>query len=114
MSVYEAVFLLSFVAVGGITIAKLYNLLSGAKIYSFVTGLLLFAGYLLLWFLNLIVLLANPTEILYILSFRLLSLILVLNLVFTIAEMFYAINERAQEMIKPHNAREQLAFKSKV
>lgn len=112
-TVYELLFLFVLAGAISVTTLKLYNVIHKGEKYTFVTAILLFAGYLLIWLFMLTILLGNPEEILYITTHRLISLGLVLNFVFLIVEMFYAITERTSEMIHPHNSKDQLKYRSR-
>lgn len=112
-TVYELLFLFVLAGAIGITTLKLYNVINRAEKYTFVTAMLLFAGYLLIWLFMLNILLGNPEVILYITTYRLISFGIGLNFVFLVAEMFYAITERTKEAVQPYNSQDQLRYRSR-
>ena len=103
MNVYEVVFILALLASIGIFIAKFYNVVRQGKLYTFSTALLLFGGNLITWLFILIVFLNNATTNLYNISFKLISLVLVMQVLFLIIELFYNISSKVTT-IEAHHA----------
>ena len=105
-SFYNVLFMLQFFAFLAILGAKVYNLMQAGAWYDIKAGFLLFAGSILAWGLGMIVLLVDSgDEILFSVLLRIESAALTLMVLFMVAELFFFMGNKAQEIIKPHNAR---------
>ena len=113
VSVYGILF---FIVLGGtsiITLSKLYNIynyFTTDEIYSLFTNILSFVGCAVLWLFGLMVLLDNPLILLYNITFRFISFLLLINLVLFIIELFCCMGWAAQKVqIKAYSARDERA-----
>lgn len=114
MELYNAVFVLQFLAVIGIFLVKLYNILTNGELYDARAVWLLFIGWCLAYCMGLVVFLLNPTEKLFLVFFQLETWLLVFNIVFLLAELFLIMKSKATVIVQPHNSRREALKNGKV
>lgn len=97
-SITNAFFLVQFLAVIGITLAKLYNIMSYGKFYMeepteetkphLRISFLLLICFFISYFIGFIVFMLDPTTLIYSILFRLEILLVILNVLFFLIEIF--------------------------
>lgn len=93
MSFYDTLFILQFLAVITLLGLKLYNLMSVGEFYDFKIAVLTFIGYFLAWGVGLIVIMVNPTEVIYFQLLKIETWFILLIVVSFIAEVFYYLKD---------------------
>jgi len=106
MNIYEIMFLLQFLVIMGLLLAKLYNVMSKGEKFDLKISFIMFIAYFLFYLVGLIVFLANPEEIIYISLFTLESWLIILNVLFFIIELFLNSANIAITPVKSYNAKE--------
>lgn len=89
MNVTEVFFLLSFLAMIGILFAKLYNVFSAGLWYDARAAILSFIGYFIAYGVAFVCLLTSFETAIYGSLFRLVSWLILLNVVLFVAEVFF-------------------------
>lgn len=108
MNVYEVLFLLQFLMVIGVLVLKTVNVCSLGTFLSLKYVFLSFVGYFLGWFIALVVMLANPETIVYIVFFKLESGLILLVVAFFVAELFLSMkNTVLRKPVVAYSARDQ-------
>lgn len=96
-SFYEVIFILQLLAVLVITGFKVVNLTTLGAVYDKRFGFLLFAGFVVAWFLGLVVVLFQPTQLVYSVIFRFENLFMLLQVLFLIGEVLLDVYMRSVE-----------------
>lgn len=91
MNIYETMFLISFLVAIGVLIYQLYNLYQALtlKEYSILGVIASFVLNLIAWFVNMVVFLKYPQEIIYSINMIFISLLLPLNILFALFSGFF-------------------------
>ena len=99
-TLYDMFFLLQFIVIIVIILVKLYNVMSLGETYDIRISILLFIGYFIAYGVAFVVFLLDPEELLYLQLFRLESWLIVLNVVFLMAELFFNFKRQGLTPIK--------------
>lgn len=107
INIYNVFFLLQFVCVLGIFLYKLYNVISFNKgkdglVYDMRISIILFISFWFCWLVGLVVLLLDPSELLYSTLFRLETWLILPNVLFLFIEIFYYLRDESKQPIKPN------------
>jgi len=89
MNVLEFIFIVQFLAAIGITLAKLYNIFSKGEYYGRAMSWVLFIAFGMAWGVGLFIVMLDWSTALYGVLFRLESMLLMLQVVFILFELFY-------------------------
>lgn len=84
----DVVFILQFIAIIGIFLYKLYNILHKAQKYDFRVAILLFVGFAISWSLGLINIMYNISSTIYIQLFKFETWLFAFNIIFLLVELF--------------------------
>ena len=99
-NVVEIFFIMQFLVAAIVTVLKILNLVSLGKMYDKKLGLLMFAAYIVAWFLALIVVLSDPKIIFYSMIFRFESLFVVVHVVFVFGELMLSAMDQATQGVR--------------
>ena len=101
----EMIFLVQFLAVIGIFLLKLYNVMNFGKFYG---GQILFLGligYIMAWGVGLFTMIINYTQSLYRVLFVFESVTMPLVIGLTLAEILFMIKDNAKNAVEAYNSR---------
>lgn len=99
-ALYNTFFLLQFLIAIVITGFKLYNVFSSGEAFSFKASTLMFIGFLVTWFVGMLLVLLDPTQLLFSMLYQLEVWLLSLNVLFYIIEIFFVIRDLASSPVK--------------
>lgn len=98
MDVYEVLFIAQLFLVLGITGAQLVNVLSMGQLFNAKLGTVLFGGFWVFWLLGLMVMLTRTDELIFSVVLRFENLLILMNFILWIAEIFFAWGQPAGSM----------------
>lgn len=98
-ALYNTFFLLQFLVAVGITGFKVYNVFSSGEAYSFKAAVIMFLGYLVTWFVGLLLVLLEPEQLLFSMLYQLEVWLLSLNVLFFIIEIFFIVRDLAKSPV---------------
>lgn len=104
MNTGEVLFFIGFFGVLCLAGYKFYNVISAGKVYDFRIAIMTFLGYFLAWLLCLMPVLGDPTNIMMFQLFKLTNWLMLLNVLFFIAELFFNLEVISKPSIKPFKA----------
>jgi hypothetical protein len=95
------IFLLQFLLVFIIIIAKLLNLMSAGKLYEFKYSILGFAMYFFFWGIGLIITIIEYDSVIYSAIQQLETYFILLNVVFFLGELFFLMSDTDTKQARP-------------
>lgn len=104
MDIFDLLFVISFIALIGISLAKLFNVMLLGKFYDIYKSIIFLIITVVSWFITLVILLINPEEVIFLTLFRFCTPILILNTLFFIIELFIYIGSGMVKAIKPYSS----------
>lgn len=111
MNLSELLFIITILLGLGITLLKLYNLFTACKLYEMKISILLFIGFVMSWFLNFSIFMANP-EVIYSILFKFLNMFFILNVLFLIVEIIINMGFANKKQIESYNPRQGQPFEA--
>lgn len=106
-SLYEVVFLLCFIFMVGITLSKVYNVMNAGEWYSIKISWVLLIGYILVWGVALITMMVDRgSELLFSILMQMGNILLVMNFVLLVFEMFFTMRDESLSPVRARNSRE--------
>jgi hypothetical protein len=96
---YDMMFFVQLALVVGITLLKLYNIMTIGKYYDLKMGFITYILFIIGWFTGLIVFMLNPETHLYRVLFMLESLFLILNTLFLFIEILIGLKNTLDQPI---------------
>lgn len=109
MNLYDTTFLLAFLIALGVLGLKFYSILrlaTDGPLYKFPGAILSFVGYFVAWIVCLVVLLQEPSELLFTQLLQLLSWLVIVNFMLFAVELFLLIQDSATQPIKAYMGQE--------
>lgn len=106
MNASEFLFIAGFIVGLVILLVKLYNIFSGGTLYDWRLSVLMFVTYFLAFGVVFVTFLVNYEVVLYAALFKFMAWLILLNVLFTIAEIFYLLRDVAEMPVKAYNAKE--------
>ena len=94
MDIFDFMFIIQFVVLISIIMIKFYNVMSSGLWYDIKIAFVTWALFLIFWGVGGIILMINPTELIFLQLYRLGSWMILLNFVFLAIEIFFHIRDR--------------------
>ena len=95
MNIADTIFIISFIIMIGITLAKVMNMISSNTLYDWKISVGLLIAYLFSWFLGLQSVLSNPTQTYYLGLWDMAGLLLIANFFIFVIELFLLLSQLA-------------------
>lgn len=97
MNIYDFLFIVLFLGLMGISLYKLFNLMSAGEVYDYRMTWILYIGFIMAWGGLLLILLLQPERLIYVTLFKFSTFFMGLNTLFLIAELFLGWNKQYGE-----------------
>lgn len=110
MELYEVAFLLFFLGGMGLLALKLFNVVrcsTSGPVYEFPGSITSFIGYILMWGFTFVVMLQEPSELLYVVLWQFMTWCMLLNVMLFFIELFLLIKGAASQPIQAYRSIEQ-------
>ena len=104
ISLYNIMFVLSFLTLLVIFFLEVYNIMDKAEFYSGKTSFLLFIGLVLAWGVGLFVFLLDASELLFMVLFRLETLLFLVGGLFFVLDLLFRLSRQALGITGRHNS----------
>ncbi len=104
MDIFDLMFIIQFIVLISIIMIKFYNVMSSGLWYDIKIAFVLWAVFLISWGVGGIILMINPTELIFLQLYKLGSWMILLNFVFLAIEIFFHIRDRALVTITAYNS----------
>lgn len=105
MHIYDFLYIVQFIVLIGITLAKLYNIFTNCKWYDLKLTWVLFIGFVLAWFTGFSIFMLEPERAIYMVLFNMARVLFLLNFLFLLVEVLINLGLIANKEMKPYEAR---------
>lgn len=106
MDIFDLMFIIQFIVLITVIMAKFYNVMSSGLWYDIKIAFVLWGTFLIAWVVGGVILMINPTELIFSQLYKLGSWMILLNFVFLAIEIFFHIRDRSLVTIQAYSSAE--------